>query len=425
MKKRILSLALVLLLTLSLLPATAAAADYPEPNVPDVFQGDGVYVTVKPLILPEGYKPLVESFGDPLYDGLLLVYKSETVMDSHGYPAGSRRLVNFADASGCLIFPSPYEVYESAYLPAIRFSKGVCELQTEQNHYIRVDRNGNIVDEGDTEKHTWDRNEYAEHGITLGAGALEGIVSLGSYRNRFTDKYAIARDRRGEWADARYGAPYVIIDTSGNIAGSIRAEAPLYISGVGYVSDDGYVVARIENSMDSSAGTLYRVYDIKGNVVLPEGVLKFANSDPFDADYRYDGGLINAYGADDSREPYAFFDIKGNPVVPLPRTECVNNWPYDPEVFKDSGLRPFVEATQFDNGAAFMHVYLYDAWGDGNSVASWYYMLEAHEGTYSGPGRVYNYAKGGFEGSAQPTAPTTPTQSGADKPSDWARSYVD
>lgn len=98
-------MALALIICLSLLPvASAVAAGYPVPNIPDASQNDGVYVTVNPVRLPEGYKPFIESYGDILSDGLLLVYKSEAVMDSHGYPSGSKTLINFVDSRGSALY---------------------------------------------------------------------------------------------------------------------------------------------------------------------------------------------------------------------------------------------------------------------------------------------------------------------------------
>ncbi len=75
--------------------------------------------------------------------------------------------------------------------------------------------------------------------------------------------------------------------------------------------------------MDKDGDTLYRVYDINGNVVLPDGVPAFSNGDPFGEDNRYGSGLISAYGANNSQLPYAFFERKGNPVIPLPRSKSV------------------------------------------------------------------------------------------------------
>lgn len=70
--------------------------------------------------------------------------------------------------------------------------------------------------------------------------------------------------------------------------------------------------------MDKDGDTLYRVYDINGNVVLPDGVPAFSNGDPFGEDNRYGSGLISAYGANNSQLSYAFLSGKGILSSPCP-----------------------------------------------------------------------------------------------------------
>ena len=58
-----------------------------------------------------------------------------------------------------------------------------------------------------------------------------------------------------------------------------------------------------------------------------------------------------------------------------------------------------------------------------NGAPDTYYILEAHEGTYTGPGRVYDAAAKTIRDGGG-TAPVEPEPEPADQPSNWAREQV-
>ena len=111
MKKRILSLALALGLCLSLMPAASAAETLSE--MPDVFQGDGVYVTAKELSIPEGWS-VYGGVPRGVHEGFVTVYRTEEVQDENGfYTGGKRYLVNWVDENGNLFDFSDWETPDS------------------------------------------------------------------------------------------------------------------------------------------------------------------------------------------------------------------------------------------------------------------------------------------------------------------------
>lgn len=115
MKKRILSLALTLCLCLALMPAASAAEPEPIGRVPDVFQGDGLYITATPWEIKnntDGWQLIEESSwqgGGPFFsDGYATVLRSEREVDDYGYYTGFLiYFMNLVDTEGNLMWEEP------------------------------------------------------------------------------------------------------------------------------------------------------------------------------------------------------------------------------------------------------------------------------------------------------------------------------
>ena len=118
MKKRILSLALSLCLCLALMPAAAATETGITDEIPDVFQGDGLYITVTPWSIQnnsEGWtlaKVGLNEAADENYfhGGFIPVFRNEKEVDEFGYYTGKTiNYINYVDTEGNLLNLSGFE----------------------------------------------------------------------------------------------------------------------------------------------------------------------------------------------------------------------------------------------------------------------------------------------------------------------------
>ena len=99
-QKRWLNLALTLCLCLGLAVPVMASETLLE--MPDVFQGDGVYVTAKELPIPEGWS-VYGGVPRGVHEGFVTVFRTEDIQDEDGfYTGGKRYLVNWVDENGNL-----------------------------------------------------------------------------------------------------------------------------------------------------------------------------------------------------------------------------------------------------------------------------------------------------------------------------------
>ena len=146
MKKRILSLALALGLCLSLMPAASAAETLSE--MPDVFQGDGVYVTARELPIPEGWT-VHDGVAQGLHEGFVAVTRTENVQDTDGFFTGTRTVMNWVDLDGNLFDFSDWETPPVAGPGSddqYRFNEGLCSYyNAEVRGYGYIDTQGNKV----------------------------------------------------------------------------------------------------------------------------------------------------------------------------------------------------------------------------------------------------------------------------------------
>lgn len=116
MKKRILTSLLTCALVAALMPA-ASAAEVPPDEIPDVFQGDGLYITVTPWTIKnnsEGWA-LAKNFNSSadencFHDGYIPVYRSVEATDAFGYlTGGTIDYMNYVDTEGNLLDLSGWE----------------------------------------------------------------------------------------------------------------------------------------------------------------------------------------------------------------------------------------------------------------------------------------------------------------------------
>lgn len=463
MKKKILSMALALVMCLSLLPATALAADYVRPDIPDVFQGDGLYITATPLALDADkyHIMLANQFGD----GVIPVSTEVEVRDAEGYLVSTENRYLILKADGTIITPevdaarmesfsdglAAYYDAETKrfgyvdtngkaaipaqYMSACPFSDGLAYVSTVEGDYYYIDKTGKKVlgpyDDGTVyrggfsnglarfdgrlnDKHfvgyidksgkpaitlyygeyiDWDemRDKYLQ--IEVSQSSTQTLTS------DFSEGYAILKDERG----GKTYASYVVIDTEGNEVLTIKGTAPYAVDDISLVHD-GTIVVEYDHTEGGSGYTT--ILDINGNERWRTDYLSGS----------YDSGVI----------PFGnrVVDKRGKAVMPdlrafMPRDMAA--------LYGEAGSIDLSYSARsrndFSDGLCIMYVDLVR--GGMIYLATWYYVLEVHEGTYTGPGTVYNAATGtvsdgGASAPSTPTTPATPTQPEAAQPSTWA-----
>ena len=153
MKKRILSLALASCLCLSLFTVPASASETLD-QMPDVFQGDGVYVTAKELPIPEGWT-VNRGVAQGISEGLVSVTRKVSVQDENGFYTGTAILMNWVDEEGNLFDFSDWETPPRLGMDAdYSFHDGLCYFyDREVGGYGYIDTEGNKVLEAEAGKY--------------------------------------------------------------------------------------------------------------------------------------------------------------------------------------------------------------------------------------------------------------------------------
>ena len=469
MKKRILSLALASCLCLSLFTVPASASETLD-QMPDVFQGDGVYVTAKELPIPEGWT-VYGGVPRGIHEGFVTVFRTEDIQNEDGfYTGGKRHLVNWVDLEGNLFDFSDWEnppilhTYNENHTQYFNFHDGMCHFYDGENFgyidssgnkvngafphlmdfyngYILnatsdtlIDKNGEVAFsldelgwEGSIEGEYSDgllayrgyidpdRNTYfvgwlnlqGEPVITLYSGDWSDYDSdegLSFGTTTFSEGYAFVIDHRGGGSYPNY----ILIDTEGNEILTLEPEAPVYISGISGGEDYtksapgkvqggrfwvhytdttpgiDYVKTGIEVLMDVEGNELFRYYrpaeqQITGNFTNGVAV----------------NGMLGSIQA-------LVIDINKNAVVP------------QFSVGEGSG-GGFAITIGFNEDNQTLGVL-----SGRNGAPDTYYIMEVHQGTYTGPGVVYDAATGAIR---QGGGTTDPEPAG-DQPSSWAAEQV-
>ena len=488
MKKRLMASLFVCMFSLTLIP-TASAAGYAPPTLPDVFQGDGLYITATPLEpkLAGSFVPDSDSSAG-FHGGWTKFLAEEEERDGYGYLVDSYMALHYVDKGGnvlktgvetcnnvgadldqsaalnyydgmCAFYDRETERFgyldeagnvaiEPRFTKVSAFSDGLAAVYEElSDEFYYIDKSGNKVlgplysfdhppffsdgllpwsdyldTDGDGRSDDYfvgylDKNGDAA--ITLYQGdwencRLELLDTQGHAPDyydgsHFSEGHAIIREERD---GSRYPI-HIIIDTEGNEVGRIALSAPLTANILSVVHDGLIIVDFYDTDANGSAGI--GAVDIHGNIVVEPGKIAAGNA-------YYDSGLVR--GSSDSG---LFVDKKGNTVIPGKFAEAANvpEEQLDEELmscFPGSAMSLQLHATNFEEGTALLTVEL---WSNGMSIADrWYYVLEAHEGTYTGTGKVYDAATGQVTGGGSASQPGSPAQPAADQPSSWAAGQV-
>ena len=193
-----------------------------------------------------------------------------------------------------------------------------------------------------------------------GIGGTYGFVS-GNGSGGFSEGYAVCYDLR---SGNRQDPHFAIIDTTGRVVGAFSDAKPL-----GDVHD-GLIRVDFINNRGGSDGIGF--VDVTGKVVLRD----VPRDDEKNGKRNFQDDFSCGVTLDQSR----VVDTKGNTVIPNSHF-----FGYSPNGFQDNLCLTFARS----NNAP--------------------YLLEMHQGAYTGPGRVYNHSQGG-EVSAPSVQPETPAQ---------------
>ena len=455
MKKRILSLALALGLCLSLMPAASAAETLSE--MPDVFQGDGVYITATPFSIQvdDGWYVNTTGYSNLAFgDGLIMVVRNEREVDENGYYTGATIYrAGFADKTGRVVLD--FADWENP--PALRdlltgnrsFSEGLCAYYDHETglygylntqgepvtpaiyDYVNdfrdgvawvrlpgsdrlqvINTSGQVLFEVERE----DNCVYSDFGD--GLAPYRGYSVDGEYFEGYIDKqghigidltdtglssyhegtYFLFSDGYAVLEDYRGSKSYpsyVIIDTQGSEVATIDPAAPVYAEIAGETFYDGLLqVSLIDTSVWNN--DRMALVNIRGEQV-------YTAPSRVEDGFRPDAVYYSGHGVFISTMPYAIYDIRGGTVIP------------DAETLQKllGGTTPsYMFLPTFADGLNLL-------WGTGVPTC----VLEVHEGTYTGSGMVYDALTGTIRDGGGSTAPVDPEPT-TDQPSSWAAEQV-
>ncbi len=469
-QKRWLNLALTLCLCLGLAVPVMASETLLE--MPDVFQGDGVYVTAKELPIPEGWS-VYGGVPRGVHEGFVTVFRTEDIQDEDGfYTGGKRYLVNWVDENGNLFDFSDWEnppilhTYNENHTQYFNFHDGMCHFYDGEN-FGYIDSSGNKVNGAhfprladfyngyvlnDTSDTLIDKTgEVAFSLDELGwEGSIEGAYSDGllAYRGyldadretyfvgwvnlqgepvitlysgdrsdydsdeglsfgttTFSEGYAFVRDHRGggSYPD------YILIDTEGNEILTLEPESPVYIGGItggedytisapGKVKGGRFWVHYTDTT--PSVSYLEKSYEVLMDLEGNELFRYYRPAEQQITGYFNNGVAVN--GMLGSIQALVI-DINKNTVVPQ----------FSVGEGSGGGFAITIGFNEDGQTLGVLH---------GRSGApDTYYIMEVHQGTYTGPGTVYDAATGTIRGGSGTTEP----QPAGDQPSNWAKAQVE
>ena len=451
--KRLFAGLLSAVLLMTLLSVGASAAEYTPPALPDAFQGDGLYITATPFELEDGWYVNTTGYSNLAFgDGLIMVVRNEREVDENGYYTGATIYrAGFADKTGRVVLD--FADWENP--PALRdlltgnrnFSEGLCayyDHETGLYGYLNtrgepvtpaiydyandfrdgvawvrlpgsdrlqvINTSGQVLFEVERE----DNCVYSDfgdglapyRGYSVDGEYFEGYIDkqghigidltdtgLSPYHEGtyflFSDGYAVVEDYRG----SKSYPSYVIIDTRGSEVASVDPAAPVYAEIAGETFHDGLIqVSLIDTSVWNN--DRMALVNIRGEQV-------YTAPSRVEDGLRSDAVYYSGHGVFISTMPYAIYDIRGGTVIP------------DAETLQKllGGAAPsYMFLSTFADGLNLL-------WGTGVPTC----ILEVHQGTYTGGGKVYNAATGQITGGGStPTDPETPTEPAGDTPSSWA-----
>lgn len=159
------------------------------------------------------------------------------------------------------------------------------------------------------------------------------------------------------------------------------------------------------SSYDSEGNITDQLYDVHGNLVLPNENLPEFNS----SGQNFIDGVMPTLSGES-----LLIDTQGRTIIPNLKYMLANG-----DNFHYSNGRVY----PFDNGVSLLTLSRWDFLvpGYGGVETKLHYLLEIHEGTYTGPGVVYDAATGAIRDGG--TTPVDPEPAG-DQPSSWAAEQV-
>ena len=491
MKKRIFSLLLTCALAAALIPA-ASAADVPPDEMPDVFQGDGLYITVTPWEIKnnsEGWalaKGLNSSADENCFHGgYIAVHRSVEEVDDFGYLTGRTvDYINYVDTEGNLLDLSGWEnpptfqnsmafpfsegmavyyddetglfgymndqgeqVIPAQFKQASAFSDGLAEVMvfTEDGDtvYQFIDSTGTAVlttngaigdrfscglvpyrgklDGGDyfvgyldkkgqpaiTLYRGEDSGYDEDHYLGLMIGTTEGTSCFSP------DGHAILRDARG----GRTYPAYAIIDTDGNQTGVLDAAPPSYVKLLYHSRSihDSLLPVSVGSGLFDRAEV---IMDVHGNEVFR------VDGGSYGEDYGpFDSGVSTRSGSDDEEDRPIVVDARGTTVIPALKNFVKTEAYYVSLGQYQRGYYVGCDLDNFHDGASLMVMSRSGPSGGSFDQIKEYYVLEVHQGTYTGSGTVYNAVTGQVTGSG--TVSSVPADPSVDAPSSWAVEQVE
>ena len=466
-KKRLIPMLLALALSLSLLPVTARAAADPY----DVYQGDGFYITATPFQISSpkytvGASTRYKAGDKTFHNGVLLVWSDEDYDGNYV----NRQFVdelNLVDKNGNVLLPegsmmanstvynySRYQHYDPSdgvffYWDGITkdsgehgdpllglmdlngnritdcrysynitqpFHDGAALVREGKNWYSScIDTRGNVLfscfekngrsisiwtkyndglaaaqvsDESVREIGFLDKQgnmalkllsfsrediKNSDYWTLYAQGKTDGylVPYYGTFSTTgdfggFSEGYAVCYDlRSGNEKDYNFA----IIDTSGRVVGTFSDAKPC-----GDVHD-GLIRVDFINNRGGSDGIGF--VDVTGKVVLRDVPQDTGN---------LKRNFQNDFSCGVTLDRSELVDTKGQTVIP-------------------SGQFKFASLLGFQDNLCLAYAH------DGE-ISTRLYLLEIHQGTYTGPGRVYNHSQGGEVSAApaQPQQPVTPSQ---------------
>ena len=468
MKKRLISLALVLVLCLALLPA--ALADE-KPPLCDVYQCDGFYITAKPYKLNSTKYKLLGTNATTyhFYDGHILV---ETANVDENYV--NRRFVqelNLADKDGNIVLPEGSMYYKAgdftSYLKTGRYgpSEGLMAFwdgkstgDNSDNLLMGfMDYQGNVVipcqfdfrrtnafHDGFAVVETKDeRGDYTGLIDKTGREPFKARVvgpdgwnidvytflgSSNSFGHGLISAYRIdygAETVTHGYVDGRGNMVLPLVTMDESVYDSIHSDYwTAYAEGKidGYLmptqnawsrfSDDGYAVVFDLRSGDQLAYA-YAIIDTSGNVVGT-----FRDMEPYgDATYGgFHDGLLHVRFIDNrgNTDGSGYIDTTGNVVWREDTFNMGAGHDYSCGVMVTSAS----QAVDKDGNVLIPKGIFEDMRSFHDNLSLAYvgaqpYVLEIHQGTYSGSGTVYDPRNS----ASTPTQPTAPAKYTASAPS--------
>ena len=434
------------------LTATALADNpaYKRPVLPDVYQGNGVYVEIEPIVIQsdENWK----SYNSILGDGLLKVgtEMKSTEKDPDGYTKpGKERYTAYVNTKGEFVIPptkgtatfdfgnfhdgrawfkdqtaNPWKfgyidtsgnvVIPAQFSEAADFHEGVACVDGKI-----INTSGKVVAEGfkgfrDSTRASGGMIRYTGNlpngDYFVGYLNLQGqpavTIFRGSYYDYydqkaellepvsdFHDGYAVAKEQK----PGRLYPTYVILNQAGAEVSRLKDTPPYRMEPISYgtvVGDGTVAMSRINTESGSST---QRLVDLKGNTVMEAGISR---------DVYLKDGVIPG-GTDRDGFAALLLDKSGQAVMPrelfadstgmIDFTELERFFRHHPEYNRNDRLTWNFQNGEgvfrggVESGSTILSLELADPNSiSGECKASWAWTVSVHPGTYTGSGVVWS-----------------------------------